>query len=639
LRKLIAYLVIPLLLLIPGLLFAQSNDRYEKLGERLDSLSVIGIPGLNDLVDITITNSSLQSFLAGLGRAHRLNILVEPGLDQPVSINFTNEKVKSVLLFVSKKYNLNVEFTGGIMSFSKYKEDLPIVVAPAKQPDIKLNIDKTITVDFQSDTLSTIAKQLTRLTGINIIVEPELRGKLVNGYFQNQSLVSLVDKLSIANGFEYSRNPDSSFLFQKYNELTNSNDLKGGKSSIASKNRNLNNNQKPYTIKLSRNSEGEQVIAIEALNQPLSDIIKDVSDQLGKSYVMLTEVQGNVTMSISNVTYEELLTNLLKATSYSFKRDNDIYLLGERQKEGLRQTKVVQLQYRTVTDVIAAIPKELTQGLQVTPFPELNSIILSGSGPNLEETQTFLKAIDKTVPVITIELMILEVTRSREVAAGIEAGLSQTPPANAGTVLPGVNLTLNSAVINDMLGRFGLTNLGRLAPQFYINIQAMETNGFLDIQSTPKLSTLNGHKATLNIGQTSYYLEQNQNVVGVQNPQTIVTNTYKPVNADFTIDIEPIVSGNEHVTLDISVNQSDFTARIAPNAPPGQTNRKFQSLIRVRNEEVILLGGLEKVIKEDTGKGVPGVARIPVLKWLFGKRTKRKEKSKLLILIKPTISY
>jgi type IV pilus assembly protein PilQ len=89
--------------------------------------------------------------------------------------------------------------------------------------------------------------------------------------------------------------------------------------------------------------------------------------------------------------------------------------------------------------------------------------------------------------------------------------------------------------------------------------------------------------------------------------------------------------------MEIDVQQSDFTARISQFAPPGSVTRKFQSLIRVKNQEVIILGGLEEKKLSDSATGVPLLSRIPVLKWFFSGRSREDSKSKLTIFIKPII--
>jgi type IV pilus assembly protein PilQ len=167
----------------------------------------------------------------------------------------------------------------------------------------------------------------------------------------------------------------------------------------------------------------------------------------------------------------------------------------------------------------------------------------------------------------------------------------------------------------------------------------LETNGHVKIRSTPKLSTLNGHPATISIGETQYYLETQNTVVGTQNPQNITTQQYKSVNADLSVTINPMVAGDEQITMDIKVKQSTFTARISATAPPGNTTRNFESLLRVKNDDMILLGGLDEDNTSDTGSGIPGLSRIPVLNWIFGNRDRTKSKDRLIVLVKPTILY
>jgi type IV pilus assembly protein PilQ len=99
------------------------------------------------------------------------------------------------------------------------------------------------------------------------------------------------------------------------------------------------------------------------------------------------------------------------------------------------------------------------------------------------------------------------------------------------------------------------------------------------------------------------------------------------------------VSADEYVTLTISVEQDDFAGKVDPSSPPNITTQTFESMVRVKNGELILLGGLEKKEKSDSGSGTPILSRIPILKWFFSSRQKDREKSKLHILIRPIVTY
>ena len=289
------------------------------------------------------------------------------------------------------------------------------------------------------------------------------------------------------------------------------------------------------------------------------------------------------------------------------------------------------------------IPDELMTGIDIKVDSELNSFVVSGPAARIERFKNFIKYIDKPVPVILIEVMILEVNRSALVETGVSFGLGEEPVETQGQAFPSANMRLGAKTVNRVIGGFdgfGTLNMGKVLPNFYMDIKAMESNGNLKILSTPKLSTLNGHKAHLSSGQTTYYAVTNQNFFGSQIPQSSEITNYYPIDAELALDIMPFVSGDGEITLDINVVQSSFNGeRIAENAPPGMNSREFSSIIRMRDKDVAILGGIEQRTKDDSGSGVPLLARVPVLKWLFSERRREDSKKKLNILIKPTVIY
>jgi len=99
------------------------------------------------------------------------------------------------------------------------------------------------------------------------------------------------------------------------------------------------------------------------------------------------------------------------------------------------------------------------------------------------------------------------------------------------------------------------------------------------------------------------------------------------------------LSGNGQVTLDIFVVQSNFRGRISEDAPPDISSREFSSIIRVKDQDIVVLGGLEEQFTDNSGTGVPFLSRIPIIKWLFSSRKREKKKARLTVLIKPTIIY
>lgn len=172
-----------------------------------------------------------------------------------------------------------------------------------------------------------------------------------------------------------------------------------------------------------------------------------------------------------------------------------------------------------------------------------------------------------------------------------------------------------------------------------MKLSALEANNNAEVRQVPKLSTLNGHSATLSIGTTRYYVTKTQNVFSSVNTQTVFTEQFNKVDANLAITVNPVVSGDDQVTMKIKVEISDFIGTPPANAPPPTSTSKFESIIRAHNEDMIVLGGMERTQKSETGSGVPLLSRIPVLKWLFSSRERTKSKVVTLVFIKPTIIY
>lgn len=293
--------------------------------------------------------------------------------------------------------------------------------------------------------------------------------------------------------------------------------------------------------------------------------------------------------------------------------------------------------------ILTIVPEEVKKELDIKIDKELNSFVVNGPAENIQRFEDFIKYIDKPVPVILIEVMLLEVSRSAIIETGISAGIGDKPTSTTGTVFPNADINLGAQTINRIINRndgFGSLNLGNVVPNFYLSLKAMEANGDIKIRSSPRLSTLNGHKAHLSIGETTYYVVTNQNFYGSQIPQASEIKNYQPIDAELSVSIRPLVSGDGQITLDIKVIQSNFNGeRIDEDAPPGINSREFTSIIRVRDQDLIVLGGLEEKVKNDSGSGVPLLARIPIIKWLFSSRKREDSRKKLTVLIKPTVIY
>ncbi|SHI73749.1 type II secretion system protein D (GspD) [Mesonia phycicola] len=610
----------------------------KKIEDKFEELSFMN-EGLNEKVRIDISGLTLYDFIASIADEHRLNISVDNKLNQLINNNFYDLQVKDVFLFLIEKYNLEVKFINGIIVFNK-KDKVIEVKKPSPVIDVNYNDSNDfLSLKLRKDSLSLVAERITEVSDKNIVLSPNIKNLEVSAYILNRPFDQVLEMMAKSNNLKVSKDENNFYYLEKrdiINEKTSTQNLNG----------NYQNNINEQTGLLDVTLTEKGYLNIKAYEANLSNIIMQAASLLNMSYFMYDEPKKEqTTFSANQISFDDLLIHLFKGKNFTYKNINGLYVIGEHNTEGLRETELIQLQNRTLESVLSTLPQKLLEGVEIKEVIELNGLIASGSLPKIIELKNYIREIDQVVPLIQIEVLIVQYEKSHDVQTGLRAILGEQGQtiATEGNIFPTTDVTLNSSSINNLINSFngfGIFNLGKVTQNFYANLSAMENNSIINLQSTPKIATLNGHEATVSIGQTSYYFEQTNRLINTGITDNILqSGQWKPTEANLSVMIKPNVSKDEQVTLNIRVEKSAFTGRSGENAPPDRATQQFQSLVRVRNNEMILLGGLDELEKQDTGTGTPFLARIPIIKWFFSSRGKSKSKSKLHVFIRPTIIY
>ncbi len=601
-------------------------------------------PGLDEKIRIDVVGLTLYDLLTSIAEEHQLNVSAEPSLQQLITSNFYDIKVKDIFLFLIKEYNLKVNFTNGIMVFKKkpiIPKPEPVVVP--KKIDVSYNAENDfLSVHLENDSLPLVARAITDISSKNIILSPSVKKKKISGYILNRPFDQVIEMLAKSNALKATQDENGFYYLDDLEAIDqNSGD---------SKNRNLigRNSQKniggDFFISINNQINNQLGLDVEAYEANAAELIRAASRELNVSFFMYdTPSDVQTTLFAKGITFEDLLKNIFKGDKYTFKKVDDLYLIGEHHTEGLRKTELIQMENRTIETVLSTLPAKITENLEVKEFIDLNGFVVSGSRIQIEEFRNYIHEIDQVVPVIQIEVIIVQYDKGYDISTGIQMGIDKETRTTSGVLFPTTDMSLNSTSVNDLIDAFngfGWVNLGKVASDFYANLKMMENNSLIKISSTPKLVTLNGHEAISSIGETNYYFEQNNRLINTGITDNILqSGTWKSTDASLSIYIKPFVSKDENVTLNIKVEKSSFLGRAGETAPPGKATQSFESIVRVRNNEMVLLGGLDEMERENSGTGAPLLSRIPILKWFFSNRTKRKETSKLHIFIKPTIIY
>lgn len=600
--------------------------------------------GLTEILKIDVSGLNLKDFVTAIAEQHQLNIDIDSDLNQPVTNNFFDVTVKDVLVYIADKYDLEFGFLNNIITIRKRKEVKVVEKKLPKVIDVSYNPQNDfLSIKIENDTLSAVAKTITEKSGKNIVLSSEIKTSKVSAYILNRPFDQVMEMLAKSNDLIATKDENGFFFLQKNKEPQNttenfSQSNFGGKS----KQRKTNVDAEGfYDIEI--NKAG--FLNVKANVADAADLLKEAADKLHISYFLYNKPDNEKTsLAAENITFDDLLNHIFKGKKYTYKKQNDLYLIGEQVTEGLRETELIQMENRSIELVLTSLPKVFTEKLEIKEFVELNGLIVSGAKNILEELKIYLKQIDKVVPMVQIEVIIAQYNKGHDVQTGMKAGLDKLNQTTTGGILfPTTDVTINATSTNsliDAFNGFGIFKLGKVTDAFYMNLKILENNSIINIESTPKIATISGHEAKLAIGETSYYFEQNNRLINNNIGNDILqSGTWKSTDANLSVSIKPYVSTDENVTLNISVEKSSFLGRVGENAPPGKATQKFESLVRVKNNEMILLGGLDELKRENSGTGTPLLSRIPVIKWFFSSRKKGKSTSKLHIFIKPTVVY
>lgn len=607
-----------------------------EIAQRIEQLAK-QVEALNKTIDITVSNVSIQEFVRSVANLSGLNINVSPELNFIVVNNFTKVRVADLLIFLCKQYDIKVSIVGNIVDLYK----TTIIPKPLKGV---VDYDKSqdlLSLDFQNIPLSLVTRQIVTETNKNIFAEPDIQNKTVNIYLQRLPFKNAIENLTKSNNLDFEENDDGSYFIKGFPE----------------KQQNVENNRQQYNSSSSRRMSGNQTggydlnitktgpktFTINAVDAPIVDVIRETSKQCGINYYLSGKIEGTTTMTLSNVEFEDFLKGLLVGRDFGYLKDGNTYIIGEKKLDKFKTSRIIKFENRPVDSLIVRLPSEIKKDLELKEFSDLNSIIATGSQERIKMFEDFCKQIDKMVPVIMIEVIIVDVSNNKIIQTGISAGLdnSKVPTKSNGSIFPGLDINLSTKGINSLISKIngtGVANLGNVSNDFYLSLKALETMDLLKVRSTPILSTLNGNEAKISIGETKVYKTGTSNVSASQT--SVVSNAwnYQDKEAKLEVIIKPFVSGDDQITLSVKFTKSSFKQELIENtAYPGQYKKEFSSKIRVKNHDMILLGGLEENSLSESSSGVPFLQRIPIIKWFFSSRSKNNSDTKLNIFIRPTI--
>ncbi|MDP1665849.1 MAG: secretin N-terminal domain-containing protein [Methylobacter sp.] len=267
-----------------------------------------------------------------------------------------------------------------------------------------------------------------------------------------------------------------------------------------------------------------------------------------------------------------------------------------------------------------------------------SGIVIARAKPvQLREIESFLSATQTQISrQVILEAKILEVTLDDNHQDGVNWESIVREGINKAPLLTGIGGIMDPATFSSVF------TLGAHSGDFRAFVELMETQGKTNVLSSPRISTLNNQSAIIKVGQDEYFAtgftggtQTTPNVAGT-GPTVLIDVFFSGIS----LDVTPQIDDNEDITLHIhpSISQvkndtKDFGLNIT--LPLALTTvRESDSIVKAKNGQIIVLGGLMQENDNEKKQGITGLAAIPYIGNLFRVNTGSTQKSELIILLK-----
>jgi type IV pilus assembly protein PilQ len=298
------------------------------------------------------------------------------------------------------------------------------------------------------------------------------------------------------------------------------------------------------------------------------------------------------------------------------------------------------------TPVLELLPDNIKAKATLKIIKEHNGIIVIGAYDTIKELKDFISQIDQPVPQVLIEAIVVDFKTDKIKSEGVEMFLGDKDTTQGGIrkFFPLINTVMDGTEGNLRLGQLenllNIKRIGRLPKNFFMLISALEKKELAKVISRPQIATLNGHPASITVGQTQYYLikkESSTPTSGTTTTQT--TEEFQTIQADMSLKVTPWVSAAGEITTEISPNFNTPRQSLDSKIPPTIDRRELSSTVRLKDGETIILGGLIRTTEDRTMSQFPLLGRIPWLGRLFRNESVSKNQSELIVYLTPHLYY
>lgn len=296
-------------------------------------------------------------------------------------------------------------------------------------------------------------------------------------------------------------------------------------------------------------------------------------------------------------------------------------------------------QQNDLNDVQTALRNVLTSA-KIYGVPSQNAIVMRGTPDELQLAQKLINDLDKARAEVVVDIAVMEVSKNWERTLGIawpsSIGVALQPPTSSSSS-GGSSTTTVSPTLYD-LAHLNASNFAVTVGSATLNLLMSDSN--TKVLQSPRIRATDAQKATMKIGSRipiatgSYQTGAATAVVS-----SLVNTQFQYQDVGVNIEMTPTVHFDHDVTLKIKieVTSQSGSVTISGVTEPILSQRVVDQVIRLREGEASILGGIQNNQDQQTSTGIPGLGNIPILKYIFGSKDHTTSDDEIVFAVVPHI--
>ncbi|MDT0582336.1 MULTISPECIES: type IV pilus secretin PilQ family protein [Alteromonadaceae] len=406
-------------------------------------------------------------------------------------------------------------------------------------------------------------------------------------------------------------------------------------------------------------------ISLDFQDVPVRQVLQIIAQVNGFNLVTTDTVNGNVTISLSGVPWDQALDMILKIRGLDKRLEGNILLIAPTEELTARETQQLQSKQQVQNlaelksanveinyakaDEIAVILKSTDGGIlsqrgNVTVDTRTNTLLIRDTQESIDEARRVIEALDIPVKQVLIESRMVTVRDNVDEQLGVRWGFTGAGGSNTSTsgsivgadtagqgIVPDIGDRLNvNLPVSSAAGAIGFQIADLIDGNILdLELSALESENKGEIIASPRITVANQQEA---------YIEQGTEIPFVQATSSGATSvTFK--KAVLSLKVTPHITPDNRIILNLVVTQDTRGDTVSTSTGPAVAidTQEISTQVLVENGATIVLGGIFQQVSTNDVSKVPLLGDLPFVGNLFKSTTAIEQKRELLIFVTPKI--